>query len=523
MAEARRYDREGTGVWTLETRQRYRYDAGNVRTVKLTSSGGIDRASLYVLPGDFERRGVAVDIDAMNGDAWRAVAGVNTETQYLVAGARVVWKKSPEMDAGGGENFETDVRITVPLADLLQSTVASMDLVSGELLEVGTYYPSGNREMLVARDSSVDGQTFQLEPIGFTGKEGDDDVGLVYFGERYLMPHLGRWASADPLQVHAGGGGEFGNSYHYVSGNLLQARDPLGLSGPVKKNPGVQLEASTDYTERVHSQTEQFQVGEWEAFQRQAREHVGWTAMRERAAALVEGSATLHEAWSAAREAGGDHAEVSIRYVWERRAEGAPETIARIEFALIDAAPAPPPPPPPPDDDPVSYVEERDPSVTIEAPRAIDVPYGVTLGLGGFAMIAGDRERRVHVGVYLQIGFDGTAKVSDFGAYVGAQVAMTNNRGIEFGAQIDASLQPVIGALSGAEYTLEAGNSGWGERNIAMQGALSEDGMESPDSLTIGQTHHASFNLAPVTIETHGGVGQEAYLSLPALVESLLE
>ena len=43
------------------------------------------------------------------------------------------------------------------------------------------------------------------------------------------MPHLGRWASPDPLQVHAGGGGEFGNSYHYVSGNLLQARDPNGL------------------------------------------------------------------------------------------------------------------------------------------------------------------------------------------------------------------------------------------------------------------------------------------------------
>ena len=43
------------------------------------------------------------------------------------------------------------------------------------------------------------------------------------------MPHLGRWASPDPLQIHAGGGGEFGNSYHYVSGNLLQATDPTGL------------------------------------------------------------------------------------------------------------------------------------------------------------------------------------------------------------------------------------------------------------------------------------------------------
>jgi len=44
------------------------------------------------------------------------------------------------------------------------------------------------------------------------------------------MPHLGRWASADPLQTHGGGGGEFGNSYHYVAGNVLQARDPWGLN-----------------------------------------------------------------------------------------------------------------------------------------------------------------------------------------------------------------------------------------------------------------------------------------------------
>jgi hypothetical protein len=33
----------------------------------------------------------------------------------------------------------------------------------------------------------------------------------------------------DPLSVHALGGGEALNGYHYVRGNLLQARDPLGL------------------------------------------------------------------------------------------------------------------------------------------------------------------------------------------------------------------------------------------------------------------------------------------------------
>lgn len=52
---------------------------------------------------------------------------------------------------------------------------------------------------------------------------------MTYFGERWLIPRLGRWATPDPLHVHASGGGEAGNSYHYVGGNLLQARDPVGL------------------------------------------------------------------------------------------------------------------------------------------------------------------------------------------------------------------------------------------------------------------------------------------------------
>jgi RHS repeat-associated protein len=68
-----------------------------------------------------------------------------------------------------------------------------------------------------------------LEPSGFTGKEADDGVGLVYFGERYLIPQLGHWASPDPAQIHRERGGEALNNYHYISGNLLEAKDPIGL------------------------------------------------------------------------------------------------------------------------------------------------------------------------------------------------------------------------------------------------------------------------------------------------------
>ncbi|MEZ4252403.1 MAG: SpvB/TcaC N-terminal domain-containing protein [Polyangiales bacterium] len=233
LAEARRYDRAGSGDWALEVRQRYRYDAGNIRTLKETvdgqsadpgtghAVGGVERVALYVMPGDFERRGLVVNRVT---DTYDASVALGTETQYLVAGARVVWK--PGAVGGGGTGFERDARVTLAMSNLLQSTAGVVDLVSGELLEVATYYPNGARETL--RANSEVGE-FALEPVGFTGKEDDSEVGLVYFGMRYLMPHLGRWASPDPLQIHAGGGGEFGNSYHYVSGNLLQARDPLGL------------------------------------------------------------------------------------------------------------------------------------------------------------------------------------------------------------------------------------------------------------------------------------------------------
>ncbi|MGE0786430.1 MAG: polymorphic toxin type 17 domain-containing protein [Sandaracinaceae bacterium] len=67
------------------------------------------------------------------------------------------------------------------------------------------------------------------EIAGFTGKEADDEVGITYFGERWLIARVGRWASPDPLHVHASGGGEALNSYHYVGGNLLAGRDPVGL------------------------------------------------------------------------------------------------------------------------------------------------------------------------------------------------------------------------------------------------------------------------------------------------------
>ncbi len=219
LVEARRYDRTGTGNWSLATRQRYRYDASNARTVKQTMDpGGAERIALYVYSGDFERRGL---VRAGGGTQYAASAPLETESQYLVGGARIVWKTNPIENMG----LDKDVRITVPITDAIGSTTAVIDVLSGDVVETAVYYPNGAHESYRAPDVEL----IAREPSGFTAKEHDEEVGLVYFGERYLIPRIGRWASPDPLSIHAVTGSEVLNSFHYVSGNMLQGRDPLGL------------------------------------------------------------------------------------------------------------------------------------------------------------------------------------------------------------------------------------------------------------------------------------------------------
>ena len=230
LVEGLRYDRATGSDWAYGARMRYRYDGANQRTVKqsfaATDVNTPERYALYVYPGDFERRGLTVGFGNGSGDAgptYLATTGTAdaTETQYLIAGARIVWDS-----AGDGllPPIDRNRRATINVTDLLGTTGAVVDLLSGDLVEVSTYYPNGARENLWTNDALV-----PLEPMGFTTKEADEEIGVTYFGERWLIPRLGRWATPDPLHVHAAGGGETGNSYHYVSGNMLQARDPLGL------------------------------------------------------------------------------------------------------------------------------------------------------------------------------------------------------------------------------------------------------------------------------------------------------
>jgi len=45
------------------------------------------------------------------------------------------------------------------------------------------------------------------EDYRFTGKEEDVEVGLTYFGKRFLSTPLNRWMNPDPLALHDVGRG----------------------------------------------------------------------------------------------------------------------------------------------------------------------------------------------------------------------------------------------------------------------------------------------------------------------------
>jgi RHS repeat-associated protein len=119
-----------------------------------------------------------------------------TEGAYLVAnGVRLARLHHEDtLPAVGGDGLH----VLLELADHLGSGSIVLDKATGELAERMTYQGYGS----VESDYRPGRWGAFREDYRFTGKEEDSEVGLVYFGFRYLNTALGRWASADPLTIH---------------------------------------------------------------------------------------------------------------------------------------------------------------------------------------------------------------------------------------------------------------------------------------------------------------------------------
>ncbi len=199
---------------------RFTYDHTDNRILKGDYSAPQKYFTVYLF-GSLELRRTTYD-----STAGEYAQNAQTETPFLAVGGESLGRLVYQA-AGFGEprlTVASGLHTLLNVGDQLGSSSIVIDKATGELAERRTYQPYGATES----DYRPDRWKGFREDYGFTGKEEDIEIGLQYFGKRFLSPYLGRWVSADPLAVHSPGQGDL-NLYAYVKGAVLQSVDPLGL------------------------------------------------------------------------------------------------------------------------------------------------------------------------------------------------------------------------------------------------------------------------------------------------------
>lgn len=205
----------------------YAYDHSDNRILKTDNSGPTKTHTVYVF-GSLELR--RATFNASTGDYLR---DATTETPFLNVAGEGLGRVTFEDIANGEPRLANNrLHVFLNLGDHLGSSSVVVDQATSELVERRTYLAYGATES----DYRPGRWKGFREDYGFTGKEEDIEVGLQYFGMRFLSPYLGRWVSADPLAVHEPGEADL-NLYAYVHGDVLASIDPLGLQEAPKIAP----------------------------------------------------------------------------------------------------------------------------------------------------------------------------------------------------------------------------------------------------------------------------------------------
>jgi RHS repeat-associated protein len=201
----------------------YAYDAGDMRVRKAaTDAAGITAYTLYPSAALEERRcSWSESAQDYTNDASHEVPQLNAHGVRL---GRVSYEAAAPGVPAAGSELPPGQHVFLSLSDHLGSTSTVIDLATSEVVEKRTSRAYGGVES-DQRDARWGGAK---DEKAFTGKEEDEEVGLTYFGARYLSSQLGRWVSADPLAVHSLGADA--NVYAYVHGGVLRAVDPVGLA-----------------------------------------------------------------------------------------------------------------------------------------------------------------------------------------------------------------------------------------------------------------------------------------------------
>jgi RHS repeat-associated protein len=175
-------------------------------------------------------------------------AGVTSTYRYNGEGQRI----ARQVGAGNTDVYIKEGPVTLGVMTVAPAGTATawhFNLVTGDQV-IGRVPHTGNRryyhrDMLGSTRAVVEGATvvesYDYDPFGlllpgrtlagstregFTGKEQDAETGLHYFGARYYMAGLGRWANVDPPADSF----PSWSPYNYVLNDPVGTTDPNGLS-----------------------------------------------------------------------------------------------------------------------------------------------------------------------------------------------------------------------------------------------------------------------------------------------------
>jgi RHS repeat-associated protein len=141
--------------------------------------------------------------------------------------------------AGGGASASISPQPQPGVVYFLDDHQGNTHLVTdsvGNIVHEESRYPYGAKRYDQNNADNSEAVNESKPYYSYTGKEYDEDTGLVYFGGRYYAPELGRWITPDPLFLEkdpamlAQMSKEL-NLYAYVQGNPMSMYDYYGSKG----------------------------------------------------------------------------------------------------------------------------------------------------------------------------------------------------------------------------------------------------------------------------------------------------
>ncbi|QBS08408.1 SpvB/TcaC N-terminal domain-containing protein [Legionella israelensis] len=213
----------------------YQYDASGQRVRKTIVKKGIIEERIYI--GGYE-----VYRKVKNGsEVFRRETVHIVDNQQRIALIETRITDTQLTESGPGK------RVRYQLTNHLNACVMEVDdTPQAKLISYEEYYAYGGTSY-IAYSSKTGLSVANRKRYRYSGKERDDETGLYYYGQRYYIPWLGRWASCDPA-----GTKDSLNLYLFLKANPIRFTDPNGtdtadnikadINAEMTKNLNLELE-----------------------------------------------------------------------------------------------------------------------------------------------------------------------------------------------------------------------------------------------------------------------------------------